>query len=156
MVIGLMILAAGAGCSFDRKWRALKREERAGDAPQAADRLAGRWDGRWISDVNGHSGRLRAVITPAPQTDTPEKRYHADFDANFMGLMRFGYDMTLIAAPAGAADGNVSFRGEEDLGKLAGGVYRYNGTADGATFNATYESADDKGRFQMTRPAPGK
>jgi hypothetical protein len=156
LVIGLVLMVVGTGCAFDRKWRAMKRAELVDNAP-AADGLAGRWEGRWVSDANGHSGGLRAIITPAPQTLTADRHYHAEFDASYMGLLRFGYGMTLVAKTNQAATGgHVSFHGEEDLGAMAGGLYRYNGTADGTTFNATYESKDDKGRFEMSRPRTGE
>ena len=159
LVIGLLLLTAGTGCAFDRKWRAMKRAEFADNAAPtpAADGLAGRWQGRWVSDVNGHSGGLRAIITPVPQTVTADQHYRAEFDASYMGLLRFGYGMTLVTKPGQDAAGSpVSFHGEEDLGRMAGGLYRYKGTADGTTFNATYESKDDKGRFEMSRPRTGK
>jgi|SRR5688572_21848401 len=158
LVIGLALMVAGTGCAFDRKWRAMKRAELVDNAPTApaADGLAGRWQGRWVSDANGHSGGLRAIITPVPQTLTAGRHYLAEFDASYMGLLRFGYGMTLVAkANQAATGGPVSFHGEEDLGHMAGGVYRYNGNADGTTFNATYESKDDRGRFEMTRPSVG-
>jgi hypothetical protein len=129
--------------------------DNAATAP-ATDPLAGRWQGRWVSQVNGHSGGLRAIITYAPQTVTADQHYTAEFDASYMGILRFGYGMSLVTKSArDPAGGPVSFHGEEDLGSMAGGVYRYNGTTDGTTFNATYESKDDKGRFEMTRPNPG-
>ena len=159
LVIGLVALLALTGCSFDRNWRAMKRAQLAetGTTTPWADPLAGRWQGRWVSDVNGHSGGLRAIITYVPQTVTLDRHYRADFDASYMGILRFGYGMNLVAKSGRSPTGGpVSFHGEEDLGSMAGGVYRYNGTTDGTTFNATYESKDDKGRFEMTRPSPGQ
>ena len=44
-----------------------------------ADRLAGRWDGEWVSEASGNSGRLRAIISPVD-----EKTYHVDYDATFL------------------------------------------------------------------------
>ena len=46
----------------------------------------------------------------------------------------------------------IRFNGQENLGWLAGGVYRYDGTTDGQAFDCTYQSKHDHGRFQMTRP----
>ena len=156
-VIGLLILFGGTGCSFDRNWRAMKRAELVDSAPTAApaDRLAGRWEGRWVSDANGHSGGLRAIITYVPQKLTVDQHYRAEFDASYLGFLRFGYGMTLVAKPGQGVAGPVTFQGKEDLGSMAGGVYRYNGTADGRTFNATYEAKDDRGQFLMSRPEPG-
>ena len=137
------LLAPAGGCAFDRKWRKLARE------PEVAtsDGLAGRWAGTWKSERSGHRGTLRAIITPVNETT-----YRADYDATYMGLLRFGYSMNLTAEPADG--GGIRFTGEENLGALAGGLYRYDGTADGQSFECAYEAKADHGRFQMTRPAP--
>ena len=152
--------ATSGGCAFDRRWRDLRRAQlvsSAADAvaatpaaPAAADPLAGRWEGRWVSERTGHRGRLRAIITPVDATT-----YRVTYDATYMGVLRFGYGMDLTTSPA-LTGGPLTFTGQEDLGALAGGVYRYNGTADGTTFRSTYESGADHGYFEMTRPKPGK
>ena len=111
-----------------------------------ADPLAGRWEGRWVSERNGHAGKLRAIVKPIDAT-----AYRVDYDAMYMGVLRFGYGMKLRAAPHDESR-KVAFEGEENLGALAGGVYRYKGVADGQTFTATYASRYDHGRFEMTRP----
>jgi hypothetical protein len=155
-LIGLLLaFTAAGGCSFDRKWRDMKRAAISPDASDAqadapSDALAGRWEGSWASNVNGHSGRLRAIITPVAGEADP-KYYRVDFDAYFMGILRFGHGMTVVATP-NSKPGTIAFTGEEDLGKMAGGVYRYAGTADGRTFTSSYESSNDRGRFEMTRP----
>ena len=144
----VLLLAAPmlGGCAFDRNWRRMVREQAAA-APSAetGDALAGRWEGKWVSEKSGHTGSLRAIITPVDET-----RYHVDFDAMFFAVLRAGYAVDLSATQD--AKGVTSFRGEKDLGGLAGGVYRYAGTADGQSFNATYESGADNGRFEMKRP----
>lgn len=147
-----VVALTATGCSFDRQWRDLKRAQAVADDAQptagAADPLAGRWEGKWVSERTGHSGRLRAIITPVDSTT-----YRVRYDAMYMGLLRFGYGMDLTASPGGGKGGPITFAGEEDLGRLAGGVYRYKGTADGAKFHSLYESRDDNGYFEMTRPA---
>ena len=137
----LMLLA---GCSFDRQWRQLSHAAAAGES-ETSDKLAGRWEGKWVSEANNHRGKLRAIVTPLNDTT-----YRANFDATYLGLLRFGYGMGLKAAPR--ANGVIIFEGQEDLGPLAGGVYRYKGTADGTTFHCLYESGNDHGYFEMIRP----
>jgi hypothetical protein len=156
VIVGVVLAATAGGCAFDRKWRALARADfyarrdmnngRSLPDPLPDRRLVGRWDGKWVSEASGHTGRLRAIITPVDATT-----YHVDYDAMFLGVLRFGYGMNL-AVTADPAGGPVAFEGQEDLGALAGGVYRYHGTADGQTFRSTYESGNDHGRFEMTRP----
>ena len=156
--IALLLLASG-GCAFDRKWRDLSRQQRlhavapaAATTAPASDPLAGRWEGKWVSDASGHAGKLRAIVTPLPNADAAggAPTYRVDYDAMFLAVLRFGYGMTLTAAPQ--PGGATRFEGRDDLGPLAGGVYRYTGSADGRTFTATYTSPADHGRFEMTRP----
>jgi hypothetical protein len=151
VMIALFACAAG-GCSFDRQWRQLGHDAWptnsavATTAPASADPLAGRWDGTWVSEQDGHSGRLRAIVDRV-DSDT----YHIEYDGWFFGILRFTHGMNVTATRA--ADANtVHFEGQEDLGGFAGGVYRYNGTADGQQFQSTYQSSEDHGRFEMRRP----
>lgn len=140
--IWLTIFLAGlsAGCGFDRNWRNLSR---SGAPP--TDALAGRWEGKWVSEQNGHTGKLRAILTRVD-----ESHYRADFDAMFFAVLRAGYSISLTAKPQ--AEGTISFEGKENLGALAGGVYRYNGSANGEAFHATYTASVDRGTFEMKRP----
>lgn len=137
---GGLLLTALVGCSqFGREWRAAARQ------PPPADSLAGRWEGRWVSEVNGHTGRLRALLTP-----TGEHTWRAHFHARYAGLFAFGYTVELRAT--NDASGVAHFGGSADLGRLAGGVYTYAGRADATNFLATYASRSDHGRFEMGRP----
>lgn len=134
-----LLLAALSGCSsFGREWRAAARQ------PAPATDLGGRWEGTWISEVTGHRGRLRAILTPeAPHV------WRARFHARYAGLLSFGYTVSLHTI---AANGEVQFEGKADLGKLAGGVYTYAGRANATNFFSTYRSRDDHGRFELCRP----
>jgi hypothetical protein len=129
------------GCSsFGRDWHA------AAARPVSAVSLAGRWEGTWQSAANGHRGRLRAVLTPAPANGTWNARFHA----TYAGFLTFGYTAELRTT--NRSDG-VYFGGEIDLGPLAGGVYRYAGRATATNFHCTYTASQDHGRFEMVRPA---
>ncbi len=137
---GSLLLFALVGCSqFGREWRAAARP------PVPTDSLAGRWEGRWVSEVSGHTGRLRALLTP-----TGEHTWRAHFHARYAGLFTFGYTVELRATNDAA--GVAHFGGSADLGRLAGGVYTYAGRADATNFLARYESRSDHGRFEMGRP----
>jgi hypothetical protein len=63
--------------------------------------------------------------------------------------MKFSYTVPLKAA---LSNGVWHFRGEENLGKMAGGVYEYAGTATRTNFHSTYQSKHDHGIFEMQRP----
>lgn len=141
LALGLLLVAL-TGCSnFGREWRA------AGRQPAPVTGIGGRWEGVWISEVNGHRGRLRAILTPETN-----QVWRARFHARYAGLLSFGYTVSLQTTAA--ADGEVRFAGEADLGKLAGGVYSYTGRASATHFHATYRSREDHGRFELRRPGP--
>ena len=62
IVVGMaflsLLLLVVTGCStFPYEWR------QASKKPQPTNDITGRWEGRWLSDVNGHNGRLRCLLT---------------------------------------------------------------------------------------------
>ena len=136
----LLVLSLGAtSCStFHREW------DRAADVPPPATGLQGRWEGSWLSDVNGHNGRLRCLISAQP-----DGMFQARFHAKYWKIFSFGYTVMLRAEPA---DGRYQFEGQADLGRLAGGLYRYEGHVERTNFFATYACKYDHGTFQMSRP----
>jgi hypothetical protein len=141
-LLGLVIVCAGC-CGFDRAWRRAAEE-----SPVPPNDLRGRWAGSWRSDVTGHSNELRCLMTP--QTNgLSSARFHARYKK---GIFRFsfGYTIPLQVRRTGEA---FEFEGQADLGWLAGGVYRCEGSATSTNFHSTYESKYDHGVFEMTRPA---
>lgn len=97
-----------------------------------------------MSEVNGHNGELRCLISSKTNNE-----YAARFRATYMGFLNFSYTVPLQVE---AHDGGWEFTGEEDLGKMAGGIYHYVGTATPTNFSSTYESKYDHGTFEMSRP----
>ena len=145
------LLLTGCCLSFERDWKAARclgvpscpsgPASASGACPDAI--LAGAWEGTWESEINGHHGRLRAVITPRG-----DGRYHARFHATFAVILPYEYEVCLT----GAKDDAIAyFSGEADLGCLAGGVYRCSGCADQCEFIARYCAKKDKGTFRMRR-----
>ena len=129
------------GCSqFERDWRspALLKP------PENNDPFVGRWKGYWKSVPSGHSGSLRSIVTK-----TDDDTCRAQFKASWALLLKFGYTAEMHVTQEG---GVAHFTGEADLGKMAGGVYRYDGHADGTTFYCNYRSGADHGYFKLTRP----
>ena len=126
------------GCStFNRDWK------RAAQQPATPASIEGLWEGKWLSDVNGHTGRLRCLLSRES-----DSRYQARFRATYWKVFRFSYTVPLQFEQRDA----WHFTGEENLGKLAGGVYRYEGHATPTNFFSTYHSKYDHGTFQMRRP----
>ena len=139
----VLILWICTGCStFHRDWK------QAAGLPGTPGDLLGRWEGTWVSEDNGHQGRLRCLVTK-----TGADRYQARFHANYRKILSFGYTVPLRVQvlPSGM---DYRFRGEANLGWYAGGLYRYEGGATPSTFNATYRTSTDYGTFRMSRPAP--
>lgn len=134
----LLLTCGFIGCTgFQREWRASEGYSHPGD------QLAGRWEGTWESHVNGHDGKLRAIITPCSSGG-----YHAHYHATYLKVVPFAYETWHSTTPGG----NVTFvMGEEDLGWLAGGLYQYNGQTDGDSLVVCYQADEDHGVFRLYR-----
>jgi hypothetical protein len=134
------------GCSaFNYEWRqAAKKVVPAND-------ITGRWEGHWISKVNGHNDKLRALITHL-DTNHYDVKFHAAYRAErFKWItVHFGYTVHMETKPG--TNSVVAFHGLENLGVLAGGIYTYEGYADTTNFFSTYKSKYDRGTFEMKRP----
>jgi hypothetical protein len=130
------------GCSsFNKQWK---------DAPVASSPgdITGKWQGHWRSDKDDHTGALKCVVTKLDGD-----RYCAYFVATYWKIFTFAYQAELT----GKAEGNaVKLSGEQDLGSLAGGIYKYDGSSTNSDFNCTYTSKYDEGKFIMRRPADEK
>lgn len=112
-------------------------------ATRDSSRIAGRWEGEWVSEANGHRGPLRCVLETLA-----DGRWRATFHAGYAGVFRACYATELTAAASGSG---WTFEGESDIGWLAGGVYRCEGDATDSAFTARYRSRYDNGRFQLHR-----
>jgi len=135
----LALVLAAAGCStFDRDWRLFA------DITPAPGSVEGRWEGRWKSDHNGHSGKLRCVMLR-----TGTNNFTATFHAKYQGILSFGYTVPLAMREDA---GKFQFTGQTDLGALAGGLYNYEGTATPTNFFSTYRCPSDWGTFKLARP----
>jgi hypothetical protein len=137
-VIISLICIMFTGCSsFHGKWKETLKQTPSGS-------IAGPWEGRWVSDKNGHTGRLRCVMTPESTNS-----YRAHFHAIFWKILRAAYEVPFTVTSDGI---RFQFSGESDLGTLGGGKYTYEGSATPLEFTATYRSKYDHGRFEMKRP----
>jgi hypothetical protein len=136
--VSLFALMA-TGCStFNREWKSAIAQ------PQAPSDISGAWEGRWLSDRNGHTGKLRGIFTKAGA-----EQYNAHFHATFWKIFHATYKVPLKYEEK---NGEVLLTGEANLGKLSGGVYKYEAKATPAKFSSTYKSKYDHGTFEMARP----
>ena len=73
----------------------------------------------------------------------------AQFRASYGGIFHFTYTVPLEMQPH---DLGWEFNGEANLGKLAGGVFYYEGRAASTNLISTYRAKHDHGRFELGRP----
>src|SRR2546426_9820651 len=138
-LVGLLLVICLCGCStFNRDWRL------AALRPGGQNSVEGAWEGRWLSEASGHHGRLRCLMERESGS-----LYQARFRATYGGVLRFSYTARLEVQPH---DTGWEFNGEANLGKLAGGVYYYEGRATATNLISIYRSKHDHGRFELERP----
>ena len=139
-LLGLFIAIFTMGCSsFNRDWR-----KAAGQSTQG---IEGRWVGRWHSDHNQHNGVLRCLINKK-SGDLHETRFHAKYKLSIFTIS-YPYDMEMTIT---RTDDAFNFKGEADLGWLAGGLYKYDGTGTTNNLAINYRSPKDHGTFRLQRP----
>ena len=105
--------------------------------------VQGRWAGTWKSDVNGHTGKLRCVVTAPKESGDHSFLYRATWLRVLAATFRTA--KTVTPTKHGA-----TFVGEKNLGVL-GGTFRCKGSINDDHFQATYESAVDHGVFALDR-----
>ena len=107
------------------------------------DPLEGRWKGTWVSDQNGHKGKLRAVAT-----HVGGDQYRFQFGATYMMFLTASYDVQFTITK----DGDSHYlTGEQELPGYMGGVYKYEGKIVDGDFTSSYSSKLDHGTFRMDR-----
>jgi hypothetical protein len=104
--------------------------------------LSGRWSGSWISDKNGHHGPLHGRFR---QIDC--ETYRVSFHGRFAKIIPFWYTTKLHVE--GSGDGVVLLGASQNLPLL--GEYRTSAVATATSFNATFNSRKDSGRFVLNR-----
>ena len=138
-LVPLLLLASCGSVRFERTWDASAAAVAGAEEPRE------RWEGGWRSDWNGHAGGLRGLLRRVD-----EHHVHIWFLSTYAAVLSFEHATLFHLAPA--ADGAFTLAGQQDLGALVGGVYRYEGTLDAAHFHAGYTAENgDHGVFEMTR-----
>lgn len=138
-LVVLVALSGGCASQFQRDWKRFA----VGEAV-ANDHLSGRWKGSWKSDKSGHSGGLRCIAAR-----TEDGSYRCRFNATYAVFLHFGYTMEMTAD---VREDLTYVAGGQDLGKMYGGVYEYEGQSDGRTFRLNYRTKNDYGHFTLNRP----
>lgn len=118
--------------------------------------LAGAWQGSWRSEGTGHHGRLRAIVTPASpaDADTNVQAWNFHYHATWARILSGSYHSIHAATPAVPPPSpSWTISGHQNLGKIFGGVFHYQGFATPTHFKATYRSQKDHGVFELQRPS---
>ena len=105
--------------------------------------IEGRWVGEWISESNSHRGDLKCVLAPVSTMN-----YRAYFYGSFAKIFRVAYATELKVEQI---DGRNILKGEEDLGVLAGGIYRCEGEVIGNELKCHYSCKYDCGTFRLEK-----
>lgn len=134
----MLAAAFNSRAVFHREWQRYPQDSTKHDP------VSGRWIGEWISEQSSHHGELKCVLIPEGQN-----AYRACFYANYSWLFSVGYVTKLDAR---YADGRTLLQGQEDLGSLAGGIYRCEGTVSESEFHCKYSCKYDHGVFRLKRP----
>ena len=103
---------------------------------------SGRWKGRWSSGTTGHSGPMRARVTP-----NSDGSYNARFVGRFFVVIPFVYRAELQPVQTWAG---TTYVADKKLGPLLGS-YRMNAIIPGNEFNANFSAAGDTGQIHMRR-----
>lgn len=139
-LVAVLLLLTGCSTTFNREYKAALAQ------PIPTSDITGPWEGNWLSDKNGHTGKLRAVLR-----QTGAEEFDAHFHATFWKIFRASYRVPLKAE---VTSGVITLSGQQNLGRLSGGTYTYQGEATASTFFSTYKSKYDHGTFELRRPQP--
>jgi hypothetical protein len=127
--------------SFERQWRQSVADYQTGKVAAPA----GPWTGTWTTSTNGHTGNLRAIVSPAE--DKPGEydfRYHATWAKILSGSYKVRYPVT-------KRGGTHHVDGEQKMGVF--GTFRHRASITRDRFDATYSNdKGDLGKFSLRRP----
>lgn len=140
-VFGLLSCLGLSACSnFEAEW-----DRRLHTMP--LDGFDGCWSGEWRSDVNGHNGDLRAIVTRSGDSQY-SIRYHALYGPKAFPIP---FQYTLDEVKVTVAGETLKVDGSIDLGLF--GKYSYAGECVGDIYKSTYISEYDRGIFDLKRTA---
>ena len=91
---------------------------------------------------------LRCLIT-RKEGSIYSTRFHAKYKLLGFLPISFGYGLDMTGTEE---NGQYQFQGQADLGKLAGGLYHYDGNGTVQRIDINYRADKDHGTFQLERP----
>jgi hypothetical protein len=143
-----VLMLANCSAGFNHEWQAALE---SGKGSPRHD-LTGPWQGTWRSEVSGHHGELRCIVSRTDQgtrAGAEGQTYRFHYHATFMNILSGTYDVMHVVR---RHDGKFVFRGDQKLAGTGGGLYHYEGSGTPSQFSATYRSQSDHGVFELRRP----
>lgn len=141
LFLSLLLCACG---SFRREWR-----EAVADRPVPPEDFTGPWSGTWHSEPTGHSGKLRAIISPAEGTEPGEAgTYDFHYHATWATILRASYRTRFEVTEDQPGEFRVD--GSHRLGRR--GSYRQQGSLTANKFDSSYDAGIDHGTMILRRP----
>ncbi len=144
--LAAVLLLSNCSTGFNRGWRLTLAEGRTASGPD----ITGAWQGTWRSEVNGHSGELRCMVSRqfAATCTFEEDSYRFHYHANFMKLFSATY---AVKHQVRRTKSGFTFSGDQAIPGVGGGLYHYEGKVTPEDFRATYRCKSDHGVFELKR-----
>lgn len=150
--LAAVLCLSSCSIGYNREWAKATREA----AAHAPTDMTGPWIGTWRSEVNGHNGELRCIVSAtakdgaAKGSDSqPGQTHRFHYHATFMKILSATYDVNHQIHRT--TDG-YTFSGDQEIYGKGSGIYHYEGRATPQIFHATFRSEHDHGVFEMKRP----
>lgn len=140
-LLGILTLSLSSCASYEKKWDAAVAAYESGETAAPS----GPWIGTWETKTNGHTGDLRAIVTPSEKhIGEYEFNYHATWKEIFSGTYK-------VRFPVKKSGSSYLADGEKSLGIF--GTFGHKATISRNRFDATYSNRKgDLGTFEMKRP----
>jgi hypothetical protein len=138
LLLATMALASCSSPGYKREWNAALQT-----ATASTERPIGCWQGTWVSEVNGHSGKLRCVVTPA------SAGYRFNYQATWAKFFTGEFSIICPATKTGSTKWKVM--GSKDLGASMGGTFTHAATITEDQIDAVYNSKIDHGTMKLKR-----
>tara|TARA_R110002096_G_scaffold16106_29_gene55198 strand:- start:14715 stop:15152 length:438 start_codon:yes stop_codon:yes gene_type:complete len=136
-IVLAVLLSSCAGPRFHKQWEAALND------PSEPGSIAGAWEGSWLSEKNGHTGKLKAIVD-----ETGENTYKFLYWATWGPGMRGTFQIDCEGEEKG---GVTTVRGKKKLGPF--GTYQHAAEITETDFDATFSSEKENlGTFELIRP----
>ena len=138
-LLSLLVLSSCSGVRYEKNWTTALSKPAKG--------ISGCWEGKWISEANGHTGALQCVVS---QVSDKPNHYLFHYRATWVKILRAAF--TIECAAKQGSNGTWTVSGEKDLGPAFGGVFSHTATITQQALQARYSAKLDRGKMELIRP----